>query len=109
MIKFIIMGKRKKGMTQEEFAKYWKEVHGPKVRNNVPGLIKYVQNHRINLDDDESTYDSIAELYFEDMNSYNIMSEWRISEKGRIIRDDEPNFMDGSKTVIYLCEEVVMK
>jgi uncharacterized protein (TIGR02118 family) len=109
MIKLMFTVKRKKGITQQEFARYWKDVHGPKVRDNVPGLVKYVQDHRLNSNDDESTYDGIAELYFKDMDSFNSMNEWFKSPAGSIIRDDELNFLDRSRMVGYVCEEEVIK
>jgi uncharacterized protein (TIGR02118 family) len=109
VVKFIITVKRKPGMSQKEFAKYWKEVHGPKVRDNVPGLIKYIQNHRLEVNDDESTYDGIAEMYFEDMTAFDRQNKWFLSDAGRVIRDDEINFLDRTKMVAYLCEEIVIK
>lgn len=104
MIKLIVMVKKKEGMTQEEFDSYWREVHGPLVRNNVPGLLKYTQNHRIDLNGEKSPYDGIAELSFKDMDAYNYQNEWYMSEGGEILRNDIPNFMD-PEMVTFICRE----
>ena len=44
MYKVIALLRRKPGVTQEEFADYWKHVHAPLVRTTLPGLRKYVLN-----------------------------------------------------------------
>ena len=45
MVKYIALIKRKKGLSREEFVRYWKEVHAPLACKLVPGLRKYVQNY----------------------------------------------------------------
>jgi uncharacterized protein (TIGR02118 family) len=103
------MMKRKPGLTQDEFTKYWKEIHAFVALNNIPGLVKYVQNHKVKLNDREPVYDGIAELWFQDLESFLYMGKWYRSDEGKILRDDEAKFIDTSKMVSYVCEEAVIK
>jgi uncharacterized protein (TIGR02118 family) len=109
LIKTIIIMKRKPGLSQEEFSKYWKEKHAPLVLKTIPGLIKYVQNHRVKLSDREPVYDGVAELWYKDLDSFRFMSKWYRSDEGKILRDDEAKFMDTSNVISYICEEVFIK
>lgn len=109
MIKTVIIMKRKPGISTEEFESYWKEKHAPLVLKTIPGLVKYVQNHRVKLSDREPVYDGVAELWYEDLDSFKAMSRWYRSDEGKVLRDDEAKFMDTSNVISYICEEVVIK
>jgi uncharacterized protein (TIGR02118 family) len=109
MVKLIVMMKRKPGLTPDEFSKYWKEVHASVALNNIPGLLKYIQNHKVKLNDRETVYDGIAELWFNDLDSFRDMGKWYRSDAGKILSDDEAKFIDTSKIVSSVCEEIVMK
>lgn len=109
MIKLIGMIKRKPGMTAEAFDRYWKDVHASVALQNMPGIIRYVQNHRVRLNDRDPAWDGVVELWFADMEAFKRMSQWYLSDAGKILRDDEDKFIDRSKTVNFICEEAVMK
>ena len=47
---------------------YWNAVHGPLVLA-IPGLVKYVQSEMVE-DLGGSSFDGLAELYFEDKDAY---------------------------------------
>ena len=51
MVKLMVTLKRKPGLTHEEFSRHWREKHVPVVLKNVPGLVRYVQNHLVKLND----------------------------------------------------------
>jgi uncharacterized protein (TIGR02118 family) len=108
LIKLIVMMKRKPGLTRDEFSKYWKEIHAFVALKNIPGLVKYVQNHQVKLNDREPAYDGIAELWFKDLESFRDMGKWYKSDAGRVLRDDEARFMHTGKVVSYVCEEFVI-
>ena len=44
MVKLVYCIRRKRGLTREEFSRYWAEVHGP-IGARIPGLRKLVQSH----------------------------------------------------------------
>jgi uncharacterized protein (TIGR02118 family) len=106
MVKVIALLKKKDGLTQEEFSRYWREKHGVLVAKTVPGLKRYVQNHVMKLPGGrEPSIDGLAELWYDDMESWRKSAEWYLGDIGKIIRDDEDNFIDKSKMVFIVAEE----
>jgi uncharacterized protein (TIGR02118 family) len=90
-------------MTLEEFSRYWREVHGP-IGRRIPGLRRLVQSHTVPhpTDTDPPPFDGMAELWFDDLAALEAARrspEWRASSA------DEANFIDGSRTAIFLTEE----
>jgi len=63
LIKLIATFHRKSGMSDEEFLRYWKEVHVPLVAR-LPNLVGYVINPLVETMDDTRPYDGMAELWF---------------------------------------------
>ena len=114
MIKVITLLKRKSGMTLEEFSKYYFEKHGQLALKIIPPEITastklYVQNHAIKLkDSSEPAYDAVTESVFLDLDSMRAWSQWYFSESGKILRDDEDNFLDKSKRIIVVTEEKII-
>ena len=67
MYKVIALLRRKPGVTEEEFADYWKHVHAPLVRTTLPGLRKYVLNFvEAGRGGEPPAYDGMVELHFDD-------------------------------------------
>jgi uncharacterized protein (TIGR02118 family) len=103
MIKLVYCISRRPGMTLEEFSRYWREVHGP-IGRRIPGLRRLVQSHRVRhpWEMPASVFDGMAELWFDDMaalESARRSSEWRASSA------DEANFIDSTRTALFLTEE----
>ena len=69
MIKVIATLHRKPGFSDEEFLRYWKEVHVPLVAR-LPNLIGYVINPLLETMDASRPYDGVAELWFESRESF---------------------------------------
>ena len=110
MIKYIICATRKAGMTREEFSAYWRHHHGPLVKS-VPEFMrhvrKYVQCHLVGETvplGAAGDYDGVAELWFDSVDELvNAFDEPRYLE---IIRPDELKFVDLSKCISFVTEEV---
>jgi uncharacterized protein (TIGR02118 family) len=103
MLKVVYCITKKIGMTDEEFFRYWKDVHGP-IGARIPGLRRLVQSHRRTVpgDEHEPDYDGIAELWFDDAHSVlaaRQSPEWKASGQ------DEANFIDGSRVAYFVAEE----
>jgi uncharacterized protein (TIGR02118 family) len=106
MIKLVYCIAKRTELTDEEFFRYWKNVHGP-IGARIPRLRKLVQSHRISIPGDKfrPDYDGIAELWFdnvEDLLTARQSPEWKASS------DDEANFIDHTKVAYVVTEEQVI-
>ena len=107
MIRFVLMARRKAGMTLAEFSDYWRNEHGPLVASYQAtlGMVRYCQTHRdVNAEGEDSgtpvrdarggmtaPYDGVAEIWFK---SEAAVSEAFSTDAGRraseaLIRDEE--------------------
>ena len=87
MIKLVYCITKKPELSDEEFFRYWKNIHGP-IGAKISRLRKLVQSHRINIPEDKHppAYDGMAELWFdtvEDLLAARQSPEWRASTDGR--------------------------
>ena len=103
MIKLVYCITRRPGMTLEEFSHYWRDVHGP-IGRRIPGLRRLVQSHRLpdSADIASPNFDGVAELWFDDMAALEAARrspEWQASSA------DEVNFIDRTRTALFLTEE----
>jgi uncharacterized protein (TIGR02118 family) len=102
VIKLVYCITRRRGMSLDEFSRYWYDVHGP-IGRRIPGLRRLVQSHRVSdPDDPPPTFDGMAELWFDDLVALRVARqspEWRASS------DDEANFIDETRTALFLTEE----
>ena len=107
MVKLVYCITKKAGMTDDEFFRYWKDVHGP-VGARIPGLRKLVQSHRLNFlgDKHEADYDGMAELWFDDADA---LLKARQSPEWKASSEDEEKFIDRSKVAYFVSQEHVIK
>jgi len=102
MIKLVYCITRRRGMSLEEFSRYWREVHGP-IGRRIPGLRRLVQSHPVPHPADMSPpFDGMAELWFDDLAALEAARrspEWRTSSA------DEAHFIDATRTALFLTEE----
>jgi uncharacterized protein (TIGR02118 family) len=106
MVKLIYCITKKAGITDEEFFKYWKNVHGP-IGARIPGVRKLVQSHRPTIAGDKRKPDNdgVAELWFDDAEA---LVAARKSPEWKLSTEDEPNFIDHSKVAYFVSEEHVI-
>lgn len=97
---------KKAGLTDEEFFRYWKHVHGP-IGAQIPGLRKLVQSHRLLVPGDEHQpdYDGLAELWFDDVKA---LLKARESAQWKASTEDEANFVEHSKVAYFVSQEHVI-
>ncbi|TMD63908.1 MAG: EthD family reductase [Chloroflexi bacterium] len=103
MIKLVYCITRRPGMSLEEFSRYWRDVHGP-IGRRIPGLRRLVQSHPVSDPDGPSpaAFDGMAELWFDDLAALRAARrspEWQASS------EDESNFIDHTRTAIFLTVE----
>ncbi len=71
MIKRISILTRRPEFSPEEFARHWRDIHGP-LAQKVPGIRRYVQNHiteavhHPDLPPSENRIDGVVEMLFDD-------------------------------------------
>jgi uncharacterized protein (TIGR02118 family) len=100
MIKLVYCITKKAGLTDEEFFRYWENVHGP-IGARIPRLRKLVQSHRLTIPGDRyrPDYDGMAELWFDDVEA---LLAARQSPEWKASSEDEANFIDHNKSCL-LC------
>lgn len=113
MYKLIVFAKKKPGMSQEEFAKYWYEVHGKLIVDKFPDrikalIVKYAQYPVVQIPGHPQPYDGAAEFTFRDWDAYRTFSKFMVSDESKIFRDDLPNYNDMSTSAWIITEEKVV-
>jgi uncharacterized protein (TIGR02118 family) len=106
MVKLVYCITEKAGLADEEFFRYWKDVHGP-IGARIPRLRRLVQSRRVAVPGDKyrPDYDGIAELWFDDVEALlaaRQSAEWKASS------DDEANFIEHNKVAYFVTEEYVI-
>ena len=103
MVKIIYCITKKAGMSDEEFFRYWRDIHGP-IGARIPGVRRLVQNRRVRVVGDAraADYDGVVELWFD---SVAALLTARHSPEWKASGDDEANFIDHSKVAYLVSEE----
>lgn len=103
MFKLIILLKKKQSMSDEEFAKYWLDVHAP-LAKKMPGLRKYVVNVVRRPPNREPDYNGVVELWFDNVQA---MKDAFRSDEGRATQKDTEKFTS-HLTTLYIDEHTVL-
>lgn len=105
MLKFMVVLYRRPDLSESEFRRHLREMHGP-LAQKLPGLRRYVQNY---VSDDPRRehpgWDAIIELYFDDWQS---MERAWDSPEGKASDADLPLFADLKRTTWSVVEEVTV-
>jgi uncharacterized protein (TIGR02118 family) len=109
MIKVSVFLTRRPDLTHEQFSQYWEKKHAPLVMSLdvfKAHVRRYNQLH--SLDNVPETfpvvpYDGVAELWLDDLSS--IMTISGHQDYASIVEKDEENFLDRSKTVMFVSSE----
>ncbi len=106
MVKVVYCITKKAALTDEEFFRYWKNIHGP-IGARIPGLRRLVQSHGVVVRGDKRSpdYDGVAELWFDDVEA---LLAARQSPEWKASSEDEANFIDHSKVAYFVSEEHVI-
>ncbi len=105
MLKFMVVLYRRPDLTQAQFRRHLKEVHGT-LAKRLPGLKKYVQNYA--CDDPKRQHpgwDAIVELYFDGCEA---MERAWASPEGKASDADLPLFADLERTTWSVVEELTV-
>ena len=117
MLKLIFCLRRQPHLSREEFQRYWREVHGPLVRQQaaVLRIRRYVQAHTLTdpLNDalragrgSDEPFDGVAELWWDSRADLEAATG---SEAGaaasRLLFEDERRFIDHAHSPLFVAEE----
>jgi uncharacterized protein (TIGR02118 family) len=103
MFKMVVLLKKKDGLMDAEFAKYWLEKHAP-LAKQMPGLRKYVVNVVKPPPNREPDYNGLVELWFDDVES---MKKAFNSPQGGATQKDTEAFTS-QITTLFIDEHQVM-
>ena len=118
MIKLVFCCRRKEGMTREQFQERWLEVHGPLVKrlreSDLPIMKRYVQSHSLPDEMSEGVrrprgsaapYDGITEVWFDSVEALGTTTSEGAIAAARTLIEDEAEFIDLSRSSVFLTEE----
>jgi uncharacterized protein (TIGR02118 family) len=91
-------------MTDEQFARYWLEVHAP-LAKMMPGLRRYVANLVQRPPNREPECSGIVELWFENRDA---MKKAFASPEGKKTQEDSETFTK-SLTTLFINEHPIMQ
>lgn len=121
MIKLTYCLRRRDDLTWDEFSDYWRDTHAPLVadRAEVLGIRRYVQVRTLQErelhagmqqrnDGSPEPFDGIAELWFDSLASFTETADEDAREASRELLEDERNFIDLTRSPIWLGDEFVV-
>ena len=107
---------KKPAISEENFKTYYEENHVPLIESIFPTITGYKRTYLfeasmlndalpLESDGDHSVFNVITELTFDDEDGLNQFFERGADNKViETIRNDEANFLDGEKTIMYRIE-----
>ena len=116
MPKLIALICKKPAISEEDFKTYYEENHVPLIESIFPTIAGYKRTYLfeasmlndalpLESDGDHSVFNVITELTFDDEDGLNQFFERGADNKViETIRNDEANFLDGEKTIMYRIE-----
>ena len=110
MIKLSVFLTRRPDLTREQFSRYWKDKHASLVMSLdsfTSSVRRYTQQHALNDVPDgipSLPYDGVAEVWFDNLSS--VMATFSHQDYATIVARDEENFLDRTKTVMFLSSEL---
>jgi uncharacterized protein (TIGR02118 family) len=113
MFKAVYVARFRDGMTREEARSYWTDVHGP-LGVDIPGLVRYVQNHMIGsigpagIVESGLAFDGYACEWYESRPAFD--AAMKTPEWERVVQDGYEVFeMDSLEGMSAVVEERVMR
>ncbi|MGE0825472.1 MAG: EthD domain-containing protein [Candidatus Binatia bacterium] len=96
---------RKPSISDAEFHRYWREVHGP-IAKNIAQIRRYVQSHKVPFPGMTSTYDGVAEAWLDDIAAMEALRKSSVYLSGALA--DEPNFIDMTRVEWMITQDHVI-
>lgn len=103
-VKAVAVLKRRQDLSFQQFVDHWRNVHAP-LALAIPGVVKYVQSPALQIPGSRSApkADGIAEIWFENMETYR--SGFSTPEAEKLLADEQ-NFLDLDGTIRSFVQEI---
>jgi hypothetical protein len=112
MFKAVVLIKKKRGMSMEDFINYYENNHAPLGISKVPNMVKYVRHfirpygNDVYAADEESPYDVLTEIWFENEAEFQRgMAMLTEPETAAIIAADEEKLFERSSIKFMVMED----
>ncbi len=117
MIKLVYCVRRRADLSAQEFHDYWLNSHGPLVCKHAAtlGIQRYVQTHTFDSEQNEllrqsrgteESYDGLAEIWLTSEADFEkTIATPEAQSAARALMEDEANFIDFSRSAIFLTRE----
>jgi len=108
MLKTLGFLPRRRDLTRAAFREYYEHRHAPLALSHIHVFLKYVRNH---LADDAAAaapFDTVSEFWFENAEAAAGIGKWLQTPAGKVLRDDEEQFMDRSRIGACVAEEYLL-
>ncbi len=117
MVKLVFCCRRKEGLTREQFQTRWLDLHGPlvrRLREQLPMMKRYVQSHTLPdavnqpLREGRGTaeaYDGVTEVWFDSLADMGADGGQAAADAARQLHEDEAEFLDFSRSSVFITEE----
>lgn len=109
MVKVSVLLTRRADLTREQFSQYWKDKHASllmSLDSFTSRVRHYTQGHSLNNVPEGfpiAPYDGVAEVWFDNLSS--ALTTFAHPDYASIAAKDEENFLDRTKTLIFLSSE----
>lgn len=121
MIKLTFCLRRRPDLSVEEFHRYWRDEHGPLVRDRAAalGIVRYSQIHTLDQPELHAAlqrrnggapepYDGVAEVWVADLDTFRGGSGTpEARQAAKDLLEDEARFIDLPNSPMWLGEEIV--
>lgn len=117
-MKLVYCLRRQPQLSREEFQRYWRDTHGPLVRERAQslGIRRYVQVHtldsplneamRASRGSDPNVFDGVAELWWDSAEAFSAgASTAEGRQAARELYEDEKRFIDFSRSTAFVAQE----
>ena len=118
MVKLVYVIRARSDITREEFHRYWREDHAPKVASVADslGARRYIQSHTIESPLNEAlvegrgemvaAFEGITEVWWDSVEDLvTALGTPEGQEAGAMLAEDEGRFIDFAQSSVFLTEE----
>jgi hypothetical protein len=105
MVKGMLLVPRRRDLSREEFIRHYEQVHLPLVLSHFPGLLGNVRNYVLPDAAADLPFDCVTEFWWPTREHFDRAVAHLGSQAGLAIREDEEQFIDRERMVMFLVDE----